>query len=341
MAIISDGNCSVKIRRYMARVAQHRKVAQTAVPWLEADPLRSGACVDRWANCGYYVRLIGDAELEHMQVDAANYCGMRMCPVCEWRKAMRTAACVGAISSAMQAQGRIMLMVTLTVPNVQANELREMINCVNRAYNALMHLKRYQVWRDNVRKLEVTYNSRSDTYHPHLHVVVYVKPGYFCSQGGYISHDQLLDDWRHVTGNPAITQVDLRRCKDLDGRGKAILEVSKYAAKASDYMGHGEDVFSVYARALRGVRLMGYGGLCRELRKAWDAGEIGAADDDITYVWELLYRWYADMGYVMDNISPLPETSAATTEPRPAEGPAEAGGAADRGRRAERRIGGR
>lgn len=305
MAIITDGNCNVNIGRYMRRIAGHRQVAQVAVPWLARDIMRSNAAVDRWDRCGYYVRLVGDADMKHMRVDDAMYCGMRMCPVCEWRRSMRMAACVGAISAAMQAQGRIMLMVTLTMPNVGADALRGAITRLNRAYNALMHLRRYQVWRDNVRKLEVTYNDKMDTYHPHLHVVVYVKPGYFCSQGGYISHDQLLDDWRHVMAMPEITQVDIRRCRDLDGRGKAILEVSKYTVKSADYLGHGEDVFSVYARALRGVRLMGYGGLCRELRKAWDAGEIGAVDDDITYVWELLYRWYADMGYVMDNISPI------------------------------------
>ncbi len=336
MAIITDGNCNVNIGRYMARVAQHRQVAQRAVSWLEADPLRSGAYVDRWANCGYYVRLLGDADMSRMRVDAANYCDMRMCPVCEWRRAMRNAACVGAISSVLQAQGRIMVMVTLTVPNVPGDDLRATISRINRGYNALMHLQRYQVWRDNIRKLEVTYNRTADTYHPHLHVVVYVTPGYFCGQGGYISHDQLLDDWRHVMHDPTITQVDVRRCRDLDGRGRAILEVSKYTAKSADYIGNGEQVFGVFSRALRGVRLMGYGGVCRDLRRAWDNGEIGTADDDIAYVWQLLYKWYADVGYVMDDISPVPpdaDTSGATTGARPplAGTGARRGGAADNG----------
>lgn len=105
---------------------------------------------------------------------------------------------------------------------------------------------------------------------------------------------------------PEITQVDVRRCRDLDGRGKAILEVSKYTAKSADYLGHGEDVFSVYARALRGVRLMGYGGLCRDLRRAWDAGEIGAVDDTTQYVWRLLYEWQQELqGYVLTDVSPI------------------------------------
>ncbi len=335
MAIVTDGNINVKIDQFIAKTVKNRKIGLRAVPWLE-ELHRSEASIDRWRRCGYYMVLSCDAEMDKVRVDYTQYCGLRMCPGCEWRQSMRNAACVGAISSALRDDDRVMLMVTLTVPNVQAAGLRDAIQGINRAYNALMHLQRYQVWRDNIRKLEVTYNRTTGTYHPHLHVVVYVNQHYFGGQGGYISHDRLLDDWRHVTRMPEITQVDVRRCRDIEGRGKAVLEVSKYAAKASDYIGNGAQVFGVFAHALRGVRLMGYGGVCRDLRRAWDNGELGAvADDDTQYVWQLLYEWQQELqGYMLVDVSPITaDTSGGTTGARPplAGTGARRGGAADNG----------
>lgn len=185
-----------------------------------------------------------------------------------------------------------MLMGVLTVRNVGAENLRETILRLHSAFDKLMRRKRYQVWGNCIRKLEITYNAERNDYHPHLHILIFVRPGYFTNRD-YISHDKLLEDWRECYGDAGITQVDIRRCRDRNGRGSAILEVAKYSAKVSDYL-HGEEIFNSYAQALRGIRLMGYSGECKRLRKLWDTGELEGDEQEIEYVWELLYQYFAD-----------------------------------------------
>lgn len=307
--IISNGKLAVKADAFLRRCGRHRQQAQVAVPWIERDPGRSAAYLDRWQSCGYYVRLWGDAMLDRMTVINAEFCGLRMCPGCEWRRSLRNAACIGAIADRLQADKRVMLMVTLTVRNVGADELRSAILRLNRAYNTLMRRKRYSVWGDNIRKLEVTYNYGRDDYHPHLHALAFVRPGYFKGQS-YISHDALLQDWRDVYGDQRITQVDIRRCRDSKTGSNAILEVSKYAAKTGDYLGNGEDVYNTYAAALRGIRLAGYSGECKRLRKAWEDGELSVDDEPIEYIWQLLYEWYDGQGYVLHDMTELTPDAA-------------------------------
>lgn len=270
----------------------------------------SDIALRRHIQCGDYITLLTDESGEKRKVETAFFCGNRLCPGCAWRASLKSAATVAAISQHLAEQGRIMLFVTLTVPNVRGGALRDEIQAINRAWDKLVRRKAYRVWADNIRKLEITYNPLRDDFHPHLHVVVYVSPGYFKGQN-YISQAQLLKDWRTATGDESITQVDVRRCKDQPGRSNAILEVSKYTAKASDYT-QTELIFDTMYGALHHTRTMTFSGLCRAAKTDFEGGRLDhlIPQDTTQYVYRLIYRYYADLGYVQvdtrDYIAPPP-----------------------------------
>lgn len=64
-------------------------------------------------------------------------------------------------------------MTTLTIPNVKANQLKkvasEMLNQCTNIVRVLREKKKVDI--SGVRKIEVTYNSTNDTYHPHIHIL--------------------------------------------------------------------------------------------------------------------------------------------------------------------------
>lgn len=272
----------------LQETGRKRRAADIVAPWLDkhlTDTQRS-----RFRHCGDYLVFLENDDRTERKLDVGFFCGIRLCPGCAWRESIRNAERVASISGALADQKRVMLMVTLTVPNVPADRLRHTVQHINRSWNRLVRRQRYAAWADSIRKLEITYNRHSETYHPHLHCIVYVKPGYFKGKT-YISQQQLLQDWREVTGQPEITQVDIRRCRDR-GTTNAVLEVAKYSAKASDYS-QSEQVLDAMYEALHHTRLMTYAGKCKTLSTAYDGGELDEYRklDTTKYTMRVVYVW--------------------------------------------------
>lgn len=270
----------------------------------------------RHQRCGHYLTMLANEDMSVKKVETAFFCELRLCPGCAWRASLHNATCINAIAQELQSNGRVMLMITLTVPNVPGDMLKDTIRRVNRAWDKLIRRKAYRdAWGDNIRKMEITYNADRDDYHPHLHVVVFVKPSYFMARAGkgtYISQAKLLHDWQDCYECDAITQVHIVRCRDTSGRAQAVLEVAKYAAKASDFC-YSEEVFRVYWRATDHMRSITYSGECKALRDAFRRGSLDKwlPTDNTRYVWRLVYQYFEGMGYVH-------EDTTAYTPPTPA-----------------------
>jgi mevalonate kinase len=124
--------------------------------------------------------------------------------------------------------------------------------------------------------------------------------------------------WQEVTGIPEITQVDIRRVRKKSSRKplEAIAaEVAKYATKPSSYIKESSEglfeasghVVETLHYALKGRRLVAFGGLFNELRKALkqvdveEADLIQITDEEKPCLCPIcqsglideLYRWYA------------------------------------------------
>lgn len=98
-----------------------------------------------------------------------------------WRCSYRWCAVCGAIRSAkmFDAYGDELMswsspvLVTLTIPNVSGNKLRPVVSDLHKKFQQVWRLLKKQGYDVKlVRTTEVTYNVKTDTYHPHLHCLV-------------------------------------------------------------------------------------------------------------------------------------------------------------------------
>lgn len=75
------------------------------------------------------------------------------------------------------------LFLTLTVKNVEGEALNSTISQLTKSFDRLF--KRAKVQRNllgYLRSVEVTHNENDKTYHPHIHVLMMVRPSYFQSK---------------------------------------------------------------------------------------------------------------------------------------------------------------
>lgn len=187
------------------------------------------------------------------------------------------------------------IFITLTVPNVKGDKLKELINKMQKAFTNLM--KNNICFRKSIKgyfkAFEFTFNQKLRSYHPHFHVLAAVKPDYFNkSNKYYISHDYLLKAWQKEMGDNSIKMVRIETCKNKKtGSGtidirSALLEVAKYVAKSEHYIFKSYDltdeVVSTLTDALAHRRLTSCAGVFRKAIKLLELDD--AEDGDLLHV---------------------------------------------------------
>ena len=261
-------------------------------------------------------RQSGGLKLKH-----ADFCRVRLCPICAWRRSLKTAAHVNKIITAAESEHLDYIMVTLTLHNCSGDKLSTQLDKIIGGYKKLVKRKRYlQAWVGWYRGVEVTHNTRDDTYHPHIHALVGVKPSYFKGRK-YIKQSDLAQDWREVCGVDYTPIVDIRRVKRYNGAGatsrldiiKAVNEVAKYTTKAGDIINFDDWDMTIATVALLDKafdkrRFIAFGGLFKQLHAQLnltdeedgdllhieeDGGDAAAnADDDLLFWWHTGYGRY-------------------------------------------------
>ena len=242
--------------------------------------------------------MIADESLEKKKQHKGNSCKNRFCPICAWKKSRKDALALSVMMAYLkQEKEKEFIFLTLTAPNVPADELNEEIKHYNHSFKKLMERKEVKaIVKGYVRKLEITYNEERDDYHPHFHVLITVNKSYFTDTKQYIARDRWLELWQQVTKNPLITQVDVRKVKN--GRNDKVYEIAKYSAKDSEYLVR-QDVFEVFYKALKGKRLIVYSGLFKDAMTKFKAGELDSykEKDTTEYVYAIMYNW-GDRDYI-------------------------------------------
>lgn len=196
-------------------------------------------------------------------VTESNFCRRRTCPMCQFRRSEKMFLEMMKTCENLKKQGFEFLHVTLTIPNVStASELVEAVDQLNTNSTKLFRFKRYvsfdkdnnpnaifgvreykrldqseqklcklvdisKSWLGEQRAIEVTYNYKTKTFHPHLHILVAVRKSYFTNHLRYISQNLLQYLWGHLN-NVSRPSVWVRKVND-DFKGVA--EVCKYAMK--------------------------------------------------------------------------------------------------------------
>lgn len=265
----------------------------------------------RISNCGTQLTLAYIFAEDRMQLHRANFCRERLCPMCAMQ---RTGQIFGQVSQVMNEIQRerpelTPIFLTLTLRNCKADQLSTTLDAVfqgwNRMFSGNSKLKRVVTgW---FRALEITYNEQEDSYHPHIHAILLVPPGYFTTPKDYMTNEKWVKSWRRAVRldyDPScrIQAIDAA----ADERAGAVAEVAKYTVKDADYIKADEaltdKLVSIFNSALKGRRLYAFGGLMKEIAKRLklDFGKLepGEVTDkngvplrkDIDYVL-LFYRW--------------------------------------------------
>lgn len=215
----------------------------------------------------------------------ANFCRVRHCPVCQWRRSLLWKSNMYVVYDGVKQKypTHRWLFLTLTVRNCEITDLRQTLQHMNESWRRLIKrapfLKVVDGW---IKTTEVT-KGKDGSAHPHFHVMLLVKPSYFAKS--YIKQADWAKLWGAVLRVDYLPIVDVRTVKPkknteqtLDDAIKgAIMETLKYAVKPDDMIGDGSEKdnawFYELTRQSFKLRFVASGGVLKNALKH---------DDDIT-----------------------------------------------------------
>lgn len=242
----------------------------------------SDTTLDRMHNCGKVVKYALDTVNEKKKLLYTETCESRFCARCQKMKSIKLGQKLFTLTNYLKVEKEYrFLFITLTVPNVSKDDLKEEIKEINSAIDKMTQRKKFQQFKAYFTKLEITYNRKRNDYHPHIHLLVAVEKNYFDKRNkDYIKQEELLKHWQSAKNDYSITQVDIRALKDNndDKLMKSILELSKYEAKSSDFAIN-QEVFETFYFALKGARMTRFNREYRTLGKLYDVDKYGIFED--------------------------------------------------------------
>lgn len=272
--------------------------------------LYQGAGYEKYAerveNCATWLtfRVLGDKR----QLQSANFCRLRLCPMCIARGALARGKLLSKVMDVVQVEHKCQyIFVTLTIQNVTGDELGNAISQLCQGWHRLLMQKPVQrAFKGTFRAIEITRNNEPGsewygTYHPHIHAVVAVENDYFKPNSPlYFSHDDIMARWRQVMRldydpvvNVKATYENSKKKRKKKGKGKvgdneasrgAVLEAAKYATKDSDYISdklsddEAVQVVIDYTNALRHRRLTAFSGWFKETAQRLKADDLDHVD---------------------------------------------------------------
>ena len=231
------------------------------------------------AGCSHEVIYEYCHDCGHVHVLQARLCRDRVCPICNWRLALRQ------YSQMLQTLNYYYehynahtdaYFLTLTVPNCTPENVDYTMSKLTQDWDRLMH----RSWcKKNIvgwaRKTEITYNNRTNTLHPHLHVIVMATESPIPMIDYWLQYNpnankqcqdlQSIDTGRHAkVDRQTVVPVDLSE-PDESIVG-AILETFKYTTKTAEILTMPLKTLRCYLQGIDGKRLIAYGGLIKDIR---------------------------------------------------------------------------
>ena len=273
--VLCDKNKNGKDRDWRGRKLSSLKLAD-----IFKELGYKNSLVENVKTCGGILNFIrhDDGTLKLYQ---AYFCKNKLCPMCNWRRSMKYSYQTSRIvdeAIKQEPKGRF-LFLTLTVKNVPGNELSNTLSSLTASFDRLF--RRAKVKKNLIgylRSVEVTHNESTNEYHPHIHVLLMVRPNYFNGKSNYITQDEWGKMWSQSLKVDYIPMVDMRAVKEK-GKGLkgAILETAKYPTKPIKMELENKQVVDDLYNGLYRKRQFGYGGIFKTIKKqlALDDAENG------------------------------------------------------------------
>lgn len=143
----------------------------------------------------------------------AKYCKCKWCIVCN---RIRTGIIINQYESQIK-EWQDKRFVTLTIVNVPFDQLGKAIEQMKKDfYLCWKRLKRKHGNTPALRKIEVTWNSKTDEYHPHFHILM----------NGSMHSNFLVENWLQL--NPT---ASINAQQDVFANDNTIIELAKYVTK--------------------------------------------------------------------------------------------------------------
>ncbi len=132
-----------------------------------------------------------------LRLKAARFCRVRTCPICQWRRSLMWVARFYRAFPRIYADHPELryIMLTLTVRNCRALDLRTTIRDMNAAWDRMTKRKAWPAV-GFVRSLEIT-RGDDGMAHPHFHCLLAVEPGYFVGRK-YLSTAKWATMWQEA-----------------------------------------------------------------------------------------------------------------------------------------------
>lgn len=248
-----------QVAKFLKKCAEKRSMNKYVIDWLaERQELEYAYAVE---DCASYVGFVDIAG--HAKVASANFCRRRLCNICVWRRQSKFVAQTFPVIQALRESGYRFIFATASLPNVPLERLSATIDQMLLAYDLL--LKRRKVkrsWEGKIRALEVTYNRERNDFHPHIHMLVAVRPEYFTDPSLYITLDEFRDIWTESLREEFHSILDCKLQAVTDD-GAEVVETVKYSFKGTK----DSNAIEGYFRALKGRRLISFSGVIAKQRR--------------------------------------------------------------------------
>ena len=213
------------------------------------------------------------------KLKSANFCRLRLCPMCQWRRSLKMFGQVKKITDKILESDKSIRFIfgTFTIRNCDAKDLEACIDNLNKKFRYLVASsltfapakKLKQNLLGYLKAVEVTYNTKDKTYHPHLHVIFAVRNTFFSSSKYYMSKKEWINLWQQALGVDYKPQTDIRAIKS--GTAKAVAEVAKYPVKTAPILSLPDDeaveVLKTLTLSLHKKRFVAYGGIFKTIKQ--------------------------------------------------------------------------
>lgn len=227
----------------------------------------------RVRNCGTSLLFARIGERRHLL--GANFCKVRLCPMCQWRRAIKLYNELRGKVEFLGSDYRYVFL-TLTVRNCGFSRLEGALDGLSEGWRRFSNLAKFKRnFAGYVRTIEITHNKEKDTLHPHIHVLLAVLPDYFSkANGDYWTHDEILRTWRMSMRLCYDPVCDIRAVTDREGM---FSEICKYIAKEDVYLYSGAPIVNAMVlkeldRILEKRRFVSFGGIFQPAK--WDEDDI-------------------------------------------------------------------
>lgn len=239
--------------------------------------------------------LFVENEERKRKLKQANFCRVRLCPMCQWRRSLKMFGQVKKITDKILESDKSIRFIfgTFTIKNCDAQDLEICINILNNRFLYLVSKNRNfapakklkQNLLGYLKAVEVTYNSKDKTYHPHLHVIFAVRNTFFSSSKYYMSKKEWISLWQKALNVDYKPQTDIRVIKT--NTGKAVAEVAKYPVKTAPILSLPDDeaveVLKTLTFCLHKKRFVSYGGIFKTIKQELKLADV-ETDKDLVNV---------------------------------------------------------